>query len=227
MRAKYKFQVVQDSVLLIILLSLMGFQLWGDKIHEWLAVIFLMIISVHCGLNIHWFKRLSTGEYSAFRVLQLTINAILLLTLLSALVSGVVLSRHLFYNFPFHYAADNVRKIHMTSVHWLQIITALHLGMHWKMLATFFCSLLNIRSDSFLASRVMPGLFVLIALYGAQVFVAQGLLDYLLAQVDFSFFAYASSGLRFYLDYFAVAISVAYGTRILLWILFFSKRSGS
>ena len=97
MRAKYKFQVAQDSCLLIILLSLMGFHLWGDKIHEWLAVTFMMIISVHCGLNTHWFRRLFTGEYSAFRVLQLTINAMLLLTLLCAFVSGAVLSLSLIH----------------------------------------------------------------------------------------------------------------------------------
>ncbi len=29
MKAKYKFQVVQDIVMMIILLSLMGFHLWG------------------------------------------------------------------------------------------------------------------------------------------------------------------------------------------------------
>lgn len=227
MRAKYKFQVAQDTCLLFILLSLMGFHLWGAKIHEWLGVTFLLVIALHCGLNTHWFSRLSQGEYSPWRVLQLTLNTLLLLTFVTAIVSGVVLSRHMFYAFPFHHASDGVRIIHMTCVHWVQILAALHLGMHWKMLATFFCSVWRIRTDAFFARRIMPGLFVLATLYGARIFVSQDLLSYLLAQVDFSWFAYESSAVRFYLDYLAVVIAIAWLTRILVWALFFRKRPAS
>ncbi|CNH93520.1 Uncharacterised protein [Yersinia thracica] len=53
MKAKYKFQVIQDIVMIIILLSLMGVHLWGENIREWLGVVFLMIILLHNGLNIH------------------------------------------------------------------------------------------------------------------------------------------------------------------------------
>lgn len=66
MKAKYKFQVIQDTVMLIILLSLMGFHLWGEKIHEWLGVVFFLIISLHNGLNLHWFKKIFQGSTQVF-----------------------------------------------------------------------------------------------------------------------------------------------------------------
>ncbi len=223
MRAKYKFQVVQDTCLLLILLSLMGFHLWGDIIHEWLAVAFFALIMLHCGLNTHWFNRLAQGEYSPFRVVQVTLNGVLLITLLIALTSGIILSRHLFYDFPFHHPSDVVRKIHMTSVHWMQVIAAIHLGMHWKMLASFFCSVMNIEARSLFASKLMPLLFLALTYYGGTVFIAQDLLAYLAAQVDFAFFAYQGAGIRFYVDYVSVVVFIAYSTRILLWLLFFRR----
>lgn len=225
MRAKYKFQVVQDTCLLIILLSLMGFHLWGDIIHEWLGVTFLTIIILHCTLNTHWFTRIRQGEYPPLRKVQLSINALLLLVLLTALTSGIVLSRHLFYAFPFHHASDVVRKIHMTSVHWLQIVAAVHLGLHWKMLASFFCTVMHINPGSFFASRLMPALFLVISGYGVSVFIAQNLLAYLAGQVDFSFFAYENAGTLFYVDYLCVVVAMAWIMRVLMWALFFRPRS--
>lgn len=59
MKAKYIFQVVQDMVMMIILLSLMGFHLWGESIHEWLGIAFLLIVLLHNGLNIHWIRKLA------------------------------------------------------------------------------------------------------------------------------------------------------------------------
>ncbi len=137
MKAKYIFQVVQDMVMMIILLSLMGFHLWGESIHEWLGIAFLLIVLLHNGLNIHWIRKLAQGEYSAFRIVQVTVNIILALLFLFAIISGLMLSKHVLPDLPIHRSSDFVRKIHMTSVHWGQIFIAVHLGMHWKMLANF------------------------------------------------------------------------------------------
>jgi len=121
--------------MLIMLLSLMGFHLWGEPIHEWLGIAFLCIILLHNGLNTHWFRKMFLGEYPVFRIIQLAMNLVLILLLLCAIVSGLMLSRHALPNVPIHSATDLVRKIHMTSVHWGQVLIAIHLGMHWKNLA--------------------------------------------------------------------------------------------
>lgn len=138
MKTKYKLQVVQDFILLIILMSLMGFHLWSENIHEWLGIIFLAIILIHNRLNVSWFKKVFDGGHSAFRMMQIAVNIILALFFFTAIASGLMLSRHVVPDLPIHNATDFVRKIHMTSVHWIQIFIAIHLSMHWKMLANFF-----------------------------------------------------------------------------------------
>ncbi|GKW36681.1 DUF4405 domain-containing protein [Pectobacterium carotovorum] len=225
MKAKYKFQVIQDTLMLIILLSLMGFHLWDENIHEWLGIIFFFIILLHNGLNTHWFKKLTQGEYSAFRILQVATNMLLMLTLLAAIVSGILLSRHVLPDLPIHSTSDFVRKIHMTSVHWVQVIIALHLGLHWKMLANFFCKIWNILPTSLFATKIMPLIFIMTSLYGLHVFIHRDMLPYLLIQVDFAFFDFEESKSLFYWDFFAVIIFFSYLTRYLSWLFFFRRKS--
>ncbi|WP_337049416.1 DUF4405 domain-containing protein [Serratia fonticola] len=209
MKAKYKFQVVQDIVMMIILLSLMGFHLWGESIHEWLGMAFLMFLLLHNGLNINWFRKLVQGRYSAFSFMQVSVNLLLVLLLLSAIISGLMLSKHLLPDLPIHSSSDLVRKVHMTSVHWGQIIIAVHLGMHWKMLANFFAKVWNIAPLSFLSTRLMPAIFFSITVYGLHAFICRNLLPYLLLQVDFAFFNFEESTVFFYFDFFAITILFA------------------
>lgn len=224
MRKKYKFQVVQDVVMTVILLSLMGYHLWGEFIHELLGIAFFIIILLHNGLNLHWFKKLFHEGYSAFRILQVSINILLILVLLSAIFSGVMLSQHLLPDLAIHNASDFIRKIHMTSVHWGQIIISLHLGMHWKMLANFFCKIWNISPVSLLATRVLPVIFSTISIYGLYALIHRNSLSYLFIQVDFSFFDFEESKALFYADFLAITIFMAYLTRYLLWLFLFRAK---
>lgn len=216
MKAKYKFQVGQDCVLTSLLLALMGFHLWSESVHEWLGVVFLSVLVVHIALNAHWFNQLAKGEYSAFRIVQVLTNALLFLLMVTAIITGIMLSKHLLPGLPFHSTSDLVRKTHMTAVHWGQVIIALHLGLHWKMLANFFCRVWHIASDSLLAKYLMPLFFISLAIYGGYAFITREMLPYLLIQVDYAFFDFAESKAAFYLDCFAVIILFAYLTKGLL-----------
>ncbi|WP_258315031.1 DUF4405 domain-containing protein [Klebsiella pneumoniae] len=137
--------------------------------------------------------------------------------ILTAIVSGVMLSRHILLALPFYNPASWVRKVHMISVHWGMLILALHIGLHWKMLATFFCRILNIANNSLLASVIMPGIFSLIALLGLYALLNHDYLDYLLIKVDLSFFDYDESALLFYLRYLAIVVLFSLMTLFLLW----------
>lgn len=215
MKRKYKFQVFQDTMMLFILLSLMGYHLWGEYIHELLSVTFLITIILHVVLNLHWFKNLKQGKYSVFRILKIMINSLLLLVFIAAIISGLMLSQHLLPNLIIHDASDLVRKTHMLSVHWGQVLIALHLGMHWKMLANFFCKIWHVSPDSLLATRLMPAIFTMISIYGCYVFIHRQLPSYLFMRVDFSFFDFEESKLIFYADFLAVTIGIAYLIRYL------------
>lgn len=213
--------------MLLILLSLMGYHLWSENIHEILGVVFLLTILLHIGLNLHWFKHLYQGKYPVFRILQVAINLLLMLIFLSAIISGLMLSQHLLPDLAIHNSSDFVRKTHMTSVHWGQVIICLHLGMHWKMLANFFCKIWHVSSLSLLATRIMPVIFTMISIYGFYVFIHRDLLSYLFLQVDFSFFDFEEPKILFYADFLAMVIFMAYLTRYLLWLFLFRKITSS
>ncbi len=209
-----------------ILLSLMGYHLWGERIHELLGVIFAIFLLLHNGLNLHWFEKLFQTEYTAFRILQVTINLLLLLVILSAIVSGIMLSQHLFPNLAIHNASDVVRKTHMASVHWGHLLISLHLGLHWKMLADFFCKILRLSPASLFANRVMPIIFSIIGFYGLSVFIHRDIASYLFLQTDFSFFDFEEPKILFYADFLAMTIFMAYLTRCLLWLFIFRNHAG-
>ena len=223
MKKIYIFQVMQDTLITLLLLVLMGFHLQGEIIHEWAGIIFTLLIILHLYLNRRRLWLLSMKIPLSMRIVNRAINVVTFVVILTAIVSGMMLSRHILLDLPFHNPASWVRKIHMTSVHWGMLILALHIGLHWKMLATFFCRILNISDDSRFANVIMPGIFSIIALLGLYWLLNQNYLDYLLMKVDFSFFDYDESTLLFYLRYLAIIVLFALMTRFLLWCFIFRK----
>lgn len=207
----------------LLLLVLMGFHLQGEIVHEWAGIIFTLLIILHLYLNRHRLWSLSPRIPLTMRIVNRVINAVTFVVILTAIISGMMLSRHILLDLPFHNPAIWVRKVHMTSVHWGMLILALHIGLHWKMLATFFCRVLNISDSSRLANVIMPGFFSIMALQGLYWLLHQDYLDYLLMKVDFSFFDYDESALLFYLRYLAIIVLFSLITRLLLWYFIFRK----
>ena len=207
----------------LLLLVLMGFHLQGEIIHEWAGIIFTLLIILHLYLNRRRLWLLSMKIPLSMRIVNRAINVVTFVVILTAIVSGMMLSRHILLDLPFHNPATWVRKVHMTSVHWGMIILALHIGLHWKMLATFFCQVLKISNYSHFANVIMPGIFSIIALLGLYGLLNQDYLDYLLVKVDFSFFDYDESALLFYLRYLSIIVLFSLMTRFLLWYLIFRK----
>lgn len=207
----------------LLLLVLMGFHLHGEIVHEWAGIIFTLLIILHLYLNRHRLWSLSPNIPLTMRIVNRVINAVTFVVILTAIVSGMMLSRHLLLDLSFHNPASWVRKVHMTSVHWGILILALHIGLHWKMLATFFCQILNIPDNSHFANVIMPGIFSIIALLGLYWLLNQDYLDYLLMKVDFSFFDYDESALLFYLRYLSIIVFFSLITRFSLWYLIVRK----
>ncbi|EPM2820434.1 DUF4405 domain-containing protein [Yersinia enterocolitica] len=207
----------------LLLLVLMGFHLHGEIVHEWAGIIFTLLIILHLYLNRHRLWSLSPNIPLTMQVVNRVINTVAFVIILTAIVSGMMLSRHILLDLPFHTPASWVRKVHMTSVHWGMLILALHIGLHWKMLATFLCRILNIVDNSHFANVIMPGIFSIIALLGLYWLLDQDYLDYLLMKVDFSFFDYDESALLFYLRYLSIIVLFSLITRFLLWFLIFRK----
>ena len=225
MKKKYLFQLVQDLVLTVLLLSLFGYHLYEEVTHEWLGLVFLGLIISHISLNTWWLKKLFDGHYPPYRLFQTTVNFATFLLFLTACISGIMLSKHLFAEMPFHTTSDLMRKIHMTATHWLQIAVGVHLGLHWKAITNLFANAYRLNLDHWLAKRLIPACWLIIGAYGLWTFMQRELLPYLLIKVDFAYFNFGESLTRFYFDFFAILIAVAYATRIAVWAVFFNKNN--
>lgn len=116
------------------LLFLMGYPWWGDVAHEWAGAGMFALFIAHHILNAGWWRSLGKGRYTPARVLQLVIDLLVLLAMLGLMVSGVMLSNHVFAFLPISGGMSFARLLHMASVYWGFVLLSLHLGLHWNMI---------------------------------------------------------------------------------------------
>lgn len=229
MRKKYIFQLCQDIVLTGLLLTLFGYHLFDEPIHEWVGLVFFGVIMSHLTLNFWWVKKLFSQKYHGYQAVKTAVNIATFTLFLTACITGILLSKHIFAEFAFHSTEDSIRKLHMLSTHWLQILIGIHLGLHWNAIAAMLTNWWKLDLDNRygkIAGKVLlPILWVILTIYGIYVYIQRELLPYLFNQVDFAFFDFDENKAVFYLDFFAILIAVAYSTRWMITLLFFRQKT--
>ncbi len=58
MKPKAMLKLLTDILMTLSLLILMGFQFWGDEVHEWVGVGLLALFLLHHILNGRWHRNL-------------------------------------------------------------------------------------------------------------------------------------------------------------------------
>lgn len=210
MKTMKKVKISIDILMTVLLLFLMGYQFWGQVAHEWAgAAMFLLFIAHHI-LNRSWCKNLFKGKYSILRALYLIVNLALFAVMVGMMISGILLSRHVFVFLPIQGGASFGRIVHMVCAYWGFVLMALHLGLHWNMMLKR--AKIKKKIPAFLCSTV-------VAVYGLSVFLRRSLIEYMLLRTEFVFLDFGESKLYFYAEYLAMMglfIYVAhYGTVLL------------
>ena len=131
-KAKLKFGI--DILMTLMLLFLMGYQFWGDVAHEWAGAGMLALFMIHHLLNVGWHKNVLRGKYNPSRILMLIINILLFADMLGLMISGILLSNHVFAFLGIHGSLSFARLLHMASAYWGFVLMSLHLGLHWGMI---------------------------------------------------------------------------------------------
>ena len=219
MKPKAAFKIVTDLLMTLGLLFLMGYQFWGDVAHEWAgAGMFLLFIAHHI-LNGNWYKNLLHGKYSPSRIFQLIVDLLVFLAMIGLIVSGIMLSNHVFAFFNIDGGMSFARLLDMSASHWGFVLMALHLGMHWGMFMGIAEKALKLNQPSRVRKILLPILGAGIAIYGLIVFIRRDLLTYMLVRTQFVFLDFSESIPLFYLDYLAMMgtfIFLAYYISMLL-----------
>lgn len=185
------------------LLLLMGYQLWGEAAHEWIGTGMFVLFILHHILNLNWHKRLFRGKYTPVRILTLGVDALVLLSMLALMYSGIVMSRHVFAFLSVGGDLAFARRLHILGSYWGFLLMSLHLGLHWSMILGIIKKRTQVKPSRarsialFFAAAVM-------AAYGVYVFIRRDFVTYLFLQSEFVFLDYNEPRLLFCLDHLSL-----------------------
>lgn len=224
MKPKAAVKIAVDILMTLALLFLMGYQFWGDVAHEWVGAGMFLLFIVHHILNGSWHKNLLRGKYSPSHLLMLITDVLVFLAMVGLMISGILLSNHVFAFLGIHGGMSFGRMLHMASSYWGFVLMSLHLGLHWGMLMGMLNRGLKLGQSSGKERFILRAAGAVIAVYGMTVLIRRNLLTYMLLRTQFVFLDFSEPVPLFYLDYLAMM-----GTFIFLAYyasLFFRRLSG-
>ncbi len=196
---KRKMRWILDIFMTMALLFLMGYHFWGEMAHEWAGAVMFVLFIAHHILNGSWYKSLARGKYTPVRILMLTVNMLTLVAMLILMYSGIAISRYMFAFLPAQGGMAAARRLHLLGSYWGFLLMSLHLGLHWGMI----WNRLGLKPGKQNRYICFTG-SLLIAVYGACVFIKRDFLDYMFLKNEFVFLDYTESKILFYLDYVAL-----------------------
>ena len=186
----------------VALLFLMTYELIGQAIHEWIGVAIFILFIVHHILNRKWSTHLLKGKYTLYRMMQTVLVFGVLAAMIGAMVSGIILSRHVFSFLPINGGRSLARSIHMLSAYWGLVLMSLHLGFHWSMMMGMARKL--VKKQSSWRTWILRLAAFLIAGFGLWAFVKRQIGSYMLLRNQFVFFDFDEPLVVFLADYIAI-----------------------
>lgn len=201
MKAMLRTKLAIDAGMTLALLLLMAYSLVGETAHEWIGMGMFLLFVAHHILNRRWLGAVPNGRYTPIRTLQTVLVGLIFLCMIGSMVSGIVLSRHVFAFLPKHGGYELAGKLHLLCSYWGFALMSLHLGLHWNgilSLARKHCP------SSKLGTWILRSAGYLFAAYGVIAFVKRDVWRYLLLQSHFVFFDYTEPLFAFLVDYLAV-----------------------
>lgn len=201
---KTKIKKGIDLLMMILLLSLMAYQITGQALHEWFGTGMLVLLVTHNVLNRRWYGSLYKGKYKLLRIVTTVINFSILIDVLCLGFSGIVMSRYVFSAFPINGPMATARTMHMVASYWGLVLMSIHVGVHGGMMAG--------KAHGMTEENRIPGWTVwfirlsafVFAGYGAVCFVRADILSYMFLKNEFVFFDFEKSGFTVFFEYAAM-----------------------
>ncbi len=193
---------IADLCLVVVLLFLMARALIGEAVHEILGCAMFVLMLGHMAINWTWYIGLRRGTWSAYRILRTSVNFIILACMLFSMVSGMLLSQHVFHLLGITGKAASARLFHLLASYWGFCLMSIHLGMHWRVIAGM---ILNRR-----IRFVVNAIIVFVAAYGLIAFTMRGIGGYLFLLTRFVFLDFEEPLSLFMVDYVAIMTLFAF-----------------
>lgn len=216
---KKRKKITVDLAMTALLPCLMAYTLIGETVHEWLGLIMFLLWMTHHVFNLEWYRGLNKGRYTLDRIVGVVINGLLVLVMISMMISGIMMSKHVFSFLTLDGGASFARSLHLLGSYWGFVIMSLHLGFHWNRVMVGMRGLVPASKPSQLRMLCIRIAAVILSLYGVLAFVRRQLASYLLLQNQFVFFDFSESIIAFLADYLLIMVLFTcagyYGRRLL------------
>ena len=201
-----KIRMPVDISMTILSIILMGgnYLFPADIVHEILGMALFLLWAVHITLNRRWYSSIFRGKYNARRIMQTVINCSILICVIFLMISGIILSNHVFIFLGIESGLGFARTAHLLASHWYFLFMSLHIGMHVQMIA----GKMKVPREGF-SSIIVRTIFILISLYGIYAFIIRGIWRYLILQQKFFFLDFERGYFLFALDYISIIILFA------------------
>lgn len=166
-----------DIFLAFLLILLMSSQSTEQRAHEYIGVFALFVVLVHQILNSWWYKLKILKNPS--NLAQNFINFALIISFVISIISGLAMSKYAAAIFSGFMKISFARVLHLCATHWFFVFAGLHIGFHALNLAK------KLKPSTFANAPIIGSW--LISLYGFWLFLDTGMIDYMLAKVQFAF----------------------------------------
>ena len=204
MKPKIAVKLAVDILMTVLLLLLMGYQFWGEAAHEWTGTGMFALFIAHHLLNWNWHKNIFKGKYTVFRTVTLCIDALILISMLAQMYSGIVMSRYIFSFLPIETGMSLARRLHSLGAYWGFLLMSLHLGLHWNMIIGMLQNKSSVKRSTKVGKVLSLVIGTVIAGYGVYAFIKRDFPTYLFLKNEFVFLDYSEPKILFYIDYLAL-----------------------
>ena len=218
-----------DITMTILSIILMGgnFLFPADLVHEILGTGLFVLWGVHIVLNHRWYDAIFRGKYNPYRVMQTVINCCILICTIILMISGIILSNHLFTFLGIEKGLGFARIAHLLASHWYYLFMSLHIGLHVGVITNKMRHPAPINCHPELVSgsstnempkqlrhdklrKIIPRIIlVLVCAYGLYAFITRGVWKYLILRQQFFFFDLERGYILFAMDYISIIILFA------------------
>ena len=215
-----RLRMTIDITMTILSIILMGgnYLFPADIVHEILGLALFLLWAVHIALNRRWFGAMFKGKYNPYRVMQTVVNCGILICALFLMISGIILSNHVFTFLNIQAGLGFARVAHLLASHWYYLFMSLHIGLHVSMIANKIAQKKDAASESSnqeskpqsSARKIIFRIVLALACaYGLYAFIIRGVWKYLFLRQQFFFFDLERGYVLFALDYISIIILFA------------------
>ncbi|MFD1171776.1 DUF4405 domain-containing protein [Oceanobacillus picturae] len=167
MNQKMLIKLTNDLVMTILMLVAMAYYITGNRIHEIVGLVILVLFIVHNFLNRRWYQSLRKGRYSLRRFLQIAVNLLFLVAMVIMVISGILVSFNIFPIIPV-FNDTILREIHVLSAYWGFILMAIHIGFSWGIIINAMRRMSGIDGTNRTRTIILRLIAILIVVYGVQ-----------------------------------------------------------